>query len=173
MVKKSEILENAQKVNTIVFDKTGTLTYGKLKVSKIINYSKLELKELMQIAGSLESRSTHPIGKAFTDFLTENKIETLNVENFEDISGFGIVGTIGKDEIILGNSKILSKYQIKNTHQKDEKVLTENGNSIIYVVKNKEIIALIGVNDVIREYTKEIINSLKVLRNRNYYAYRR
>ncbi|MCI8396237.1 MAG: hypothetical protein HFJ52_00630 [Clostridia bacterium] len=48
LIKKSEILENAKKVDTIVFDKTGTLTYGKLKVSKIINYSELEERELMQ-----------------------------------------------------------------------------------------------------------------------------
>ena len=61
LVKKSEILENAQKVNTIVFDKTGTLTYGKLKVSKIINLSGIEEKELMQLVCSLESKSTHPI----------------------------------------------------------------------------------------------------------------
>ncbi len=173
LVKKSEVLENAQKVNTIVFDKTGTLTYGTLKVSKIINYSKLKTQELMQIVGSIEAKSTHPIGKAFTNYLTENKINTLNVENFEDVSGLGIIGKIEKDEIIVGNAKILSKYEIKNTHTKDEKVLTENGNSIVYVVKNKEIIALIGVNDVIREHTKDIINSLKLLRNRNNYAYRR
>ncbi len=123
--------------------------------------------------GSLEAKSTHPIGKAFLDYLKENKINTLNVENFEDISGLGIIGNIDKDEIIVGNAKILSKYEIKNTHLKDEKNLAENGNSIVYVVKNKEIIALIGVNDVIREHTKDIISSLKLLRNRNNYAYRR
>ena len=48
LVKKSEILENAQKVNTVVFDKTGTLTYGKLKISKIINYSNMNESELLQ-----------------------------------------------------------------------------------------------------------------------------
>ncbi len=173
LVKKSEVLENAQKVNTIVFDKTGTLTYGTLKVSKITNYSKLKTEELMQIVGSLEAKSTHPIGKAFTDYLKENKINTLSVENFEDVSGLGIVGNIEKEEIIVGNAKILSKYEIKNTHTKDEILLTENGNSIVYVVKNKEIIALIGVNDVIREHTKDIISSLNLLRYRNNYAYRR
>ena len=49
LIKKSEILENAQKVNTIVFDKTGTLTYGKLKISEVINYSDMEEKELLQL----------------------------------------------------------------------------------------------------------------------------
>lgn len=56
LIKKSEILENAKKVDTIVFDKTGTLTYGKLKISKIVNYSALEEKELMQIIRKLRSK---------------------------------------------------------------------------------------------------------------------
>ena len=73
----------------------------------------------------MEAKSTHPIGKAFADYLKENKINTLDVENFEDISGLGIIGTIEKNEIIVGNSKILSKYEIKNTHIKDEKILSE------------------------------------------------
>ena len=65
LVKKSEILENASKINTVVFDKTGTLTYGKLRISQIYNYSKLSDKELIRLAGSIEEKSTHPIGKAF------------------------------------------------------------------------------------------------------------
>ena len=63
LVKKSEILENASKINTIVFDKTGTLTYGKLKISKIYNYSSLKDNDILQLAGSIETKSTHPIGK--------------------------------------------------------------------------------------------------------------
>ena len=160
LIKKSEILENAQKVDTIVFDKTGTLTYGKLKISEIINYSSLEEKELMKLVGSIESKSTHPIGKAFSDYLEENKIELLQVEEFKNIAGLGIVGKVNNEEILLGNSKILDKYEIINKYSDDEKQLAEKGNSIIYVVKNREIIALIGVNDVVREEVKEVINTL-------------
>ena len=69
LVKKSEVLENARKINTIVFDKTGTLTYGKLRISEIRNYSKYEENKIMQLAGSIESKSTHPIGKAFQNYL--------------------------------------------------------------------------------------------------------
>lgn len=64
LVKKSEILENASKIDTIVFDKTGTLTYGKLKISKIYNYSNLSENDLISLAGSIEEKSTHPLGKA-------------------------------------------------------------------------------------------------------------
>ena len=160
LVKKSEILENAQKTDTIVFDKTGTLTYGKLKIAEIFNYSNMDNEKLLQIVGSIESKSTHPIGKAFTDYINQNKIQTLKVEEFENIAGYGIIGKIENEEYILGNAKILEKYEINNKYENDEKELSKNGNSIIYVVKNKVIIAIIGVNDIVREGTKEIINIL-------------
>lgn len=160
LVKKSEILENAEKTTTVVFDKTGTLTYGKLKIAQIVNYSKMEEKELMQIVGSLEKKSTHPIGKAFEDYLNENKIETLEVKDFKDVSGYGIIGKIAENMVILGNYKILEKYDITNSHKQDEEKLAKEGNSIIYVVLNNEISAIIGVNDIVRENSKEVISKL-------------
>lgn len=154
LVKKSEILENAEKINTIVFDKTGTLTYGKLKISRVINYSKLSDEELLQLVASVEAKSTHPIAKAFEEY---SKFE---VEQFENIAGFGIKCVVKEQKIILGNSKILNYYSIENMHLEDEKALSSEGNSIIYVVQNKEIVAIIGVNDIVRENTKEIIENL-------------
>ncbi len=164
LIKKSEILENATKVNTIVFDKTGTLTYGTLKIAEVVNYGDIEEKELLRLAGSIENKSTHPIAKAFKDYLEENKIEFLDVENFENIAGFGIIGKINGEEIILGNSKILDKYQIKNEHLEDEKRLAENGNSIVYVIKDKKIQGIIGVNDIVREEAKDVV---KILNSKN------
>ncbi len=157
LVKKSEILEIASKVNTVVFDKTGTLTYGRLKISKIYNYSNLSDKEIIQLIGSIEAKSTHPIGKAFTNYMETNSIESLQVDKFENIAGLGIIGEINDQNIIVGNSKIVSKYNVNNTHLEDENELAKAGNSIVYAIKNSEIIALIGVNDIIRENAKQLI----------------
>ncbi len=160
LVKKSEILENASKINTIVFDKTGTLTYGKLKISKIYNYSKIDEKTLLQLVGSIEEKSTHPIGKAFVDYMNENNISKLEAENIQNIAGYGLTGEIKQEKIILGNRKIVEKFNIQNNHLNDEKQLASEGNSIIYVIKNEEIIALIGVNDIIRENAKEVLQNI-------------
>ena len=160
LVKKSAILENAEKVNTIVFDKTGTLTYGKLKIAKILNYSNMSESELLQLVGSIENKSTHPISKAFTDYVEQNKLKIQNVTEFEDIAGYGIIGKIKTQKFILGNAKILEKYNIKNNHLDDAQELTKNGNSIIYVAKNQKIIALVGVSDVARRGVKKVINTL-------------
>ena len=141
LIKKSEILENVQKVNTIVFDKTGTLTYGKLKISKIFNYSNISDKELLQYACSIEKLSNHPISNAFSEYMKENNIAELKVTNFKNISGLGISGKINKSEVLLGNSKLID-------------------NSVIYIVKNNNILGLIGVNDIVRKDAKSVIEEL-------------
>ena len=161
LIKKSEILENAQKTNTIVFDKTGTLTYGKLKISEVINYSSMTDDVLLQIVGSIESEGTHPIGKAFVDYLEENKLEKLEVKEFGNVSGYGIIGKVNNQRFIIGNSKILESYHIENNYKKDEKELAIKGNSIVYVVQNEKVIALIGVNDIVRNEARDVINTLK------------
>lgn len=160
LIKKSEILETAQKVDTIVFDKTGTLTYGKLKIAEIKNYTDIKDEELLKIVGSIETKSKHPIGKTFTDYLEENKLKKLKVEEFENISGYGITAIINNKKYILGNSKILEKYNIENKYVEDESELSKNGNSIIYLATESKIIALIGVNDIVRENVKSIIEKL-------------
>ena len=160
LVKKSEILENAQKIDTIVFDKTGTLTYGILKISEIKNYSNMKDEELLQLVGSIEGKSTHPIGRAFTSYLEENKIKRLEVKEFGNVSGYGIIGMVNNQKMIIGNAKILKSYNIKNKYEKDELELSKKGNSIVYVVQNNNIIALIGVNDIIRKNVKEVIQKL-------------
>ena len=160
LVKKSEILENASKIDTVVFDKTGTLTYGELKIAKINNYSNLSNDEIMKISGSLEKKSAHPIGKAFKNYISEHKITVEEVSNFEDISGYGIVGKIENNNIILGNRKIVEKYNIVNNYISDEENLSKEGCSVVYVAINNEIKALIGVNDIIRDNAKEVIKKL-------------
>ncbi len=160
LVKKSEILENAQKVDTIVFDKTGTLTYGTLKISEIKNYSDLETNKLLQLIGSIESKSTHPIAKAFTKYLEENKIQKLEVKEFGNVSGYGIIGKVDNQKMIIGNAKILESYNIENKYEKDEQEIAKKGSSIVYVVQNNNIIALIGVNDIVRKNAKLVIEKL-------------
>ena len=160
LVKKSEVLENASKIDTIVFDKTGTLTYGKLKISKIYNYSNLEEKELIQLIGSIEAKSTHPIGKAFTDYIKEKNISELGVKNIENIAGYGLSGEIAQEKLTLGNRKLIEKLNIENNYINDETKLAEQGNSIVYVSKNNKIIALIGVNDIVRENAQEVIKNM-------------
>ena len=121
---------------------------------------------MLQLAGSIESKSTHPIAKAFTDYLDENKIKSLEVEEFENIAGLGISGKINQKKILLGNAKIIEKYNIENKYQDYEKKLADKGNSIIYIVENDKILGIVGVNDIVREESKDVIKQLSEMKKK-------
>ena len=157
LIKTSEILENANKIDTIVFDKTGTLTYGNLRISKVYCYTDILLEEVLKLVASLEHQSTHPIARAFADYFDSN----VKVTKFQNISGKGLYGMVHKKELYVGNSKLLKDLNLSNEHSEDEENLMKDGNSILYVIYDKKIIALIGVKDVVRENAKETIQHLK------------
>ena len=156
LVKNSETLENSYKVDAICFDKTGTLTYGNLKVNKINNYSDYKDSELKVIISSLESKSSHPIASAFKD----EKLKLKDVKNYKNIDGVGLEGKIENNKYYIGNSRLFEILSIKNEYLSDEEELTLEGNSILYVIENKKVIALVGVKDIIRVDAKNIINEL-------------
>ena len=161
LVKKSEIMENANKIDVIVFDKTGTLTYGNLRIAKIMNDSNYSNNTLIEIVSSLEDKSTHPIASAFKNYAKENNLKQLEVDEFKNITGIGLRGIINKKEYLVGNSKIFKKFKLDNKFLKEEKELSLNGNSIVYVVEDNNVIALIGVKDIIRNNASSVIKKLK------------
>lgn len=166
LVKKSEILENTNKIDVIVFDKTGTLTYGNLRISKIINNSTYSDNSLIEIVSSLENKSTHPIASAFNNYANENNLKKLDVKKFKNIAGIGLTGVINEKEYLIGNNKIFEKIKIDNKISKEEKELSLDGNSIVYVIENKKVIALIGVKDIIRDNANMVISKLKQINKR-------
>jgi len=97
IVAGAHILDSTRSVDTVVFDKTGTLTKGQPTVSEVValdNDSSL----LMSLAGSLESRSEHPVARAFTQFSDEHAVVT----NFVNHPGQGITGTVDGETIRVG-----------------------------------------------------------------------
>ena len=164
LVKNSETLEIASKIDTVVFDKTGTLTYGNLKIAKFINFSAgLNEKEIFRYVYSLEVLSTHPIKNAFSQRASEEKVEAFQVDDFKNINGMGIIGKIQNKTIICGNNKILSKFKVKNKQPNIEKEIGALG-SIVYVAVENELVGLYVVSDIIKNDARETV---KELQNKN------
>ena len=164
LVKMSETLENAHKIDTIIFDKTGTLTYGNLRISKINNYSKYSDNEIIRIVSGLEYKSSHPISNAFKTYCEENNLEPEKISSFTNISGVGLSGVYKNKKIYVGNNKLLSNLKIDNKYVKEEKSLSIDGNSIVYLIENDNVIALIGVKDIIRDDAKDTLLILKKMK---------
>ena len=168
LLKNSETLENAHKVKTICFDKTGTLTKGELNISKIYNYSNIEEKEILKKVASIENKSEHPIARAIVKKAQEEKIDLEDIKEFKAIPGFGVEGiTLNGDKYLIGNKKLMIENNIKmntNINNNDEHILVNQGNSILFVALNDNLIALIGVKDILKE---NVINVMQKLKNKN------
>ncbi len=161
LVKTSEALENAHKVKTICFDKTGTLTKGKLTISKIYNYSDFSEDEIIKIVASIENKSEHPIARAIVMASEEKNITLEETKEFKAIPGYGVFAKIENDEYYIGNCKLMQENQIEIINHKDEEELVKEGNSILFVAKNKEILSIIGVKDVLKDNIEQVIKELR------------
>lgn len=162
LVKTSEALENAHKVKTICFDKTGTLTNGNLSVSKIFNYSTLNEKEILENVASIENKSEHPIARAIVVYAKEQNIELNEVYDFKSIPGYGVSAKNGKGDVFyIGNGKLMEQNNIKIDRQEDEQTLMDDGNSILFVGMNGNLIALLGVKDTLKDNIKDVITKIK------------
>lgn len=161
LIKQSEALENSHKVKTICFDKTGILTKGVLSVSKMYNYTNLSDAELLKDIASIEKKSEHPIAMAIVNKAIEEKIELGDVKSFKAIPGFGLEASINDNKYLIGNRKLMEQNNITISSVQDEENLINEGNSILFVAKNEEIIALIGVKDILKDNVVEVIEKLK------------
>ena len=179
LIKNSESLENAHKVKTIVFDKTGTLTKGKLTLSKMYNYTKnivdnkkeenslnsLSDEDILKITAGIEAKSEHPIARGIVQEAKERKIELERVRKFENLAGLGVIAEYNGEKYFIGNKKLMEQNNIifdtNFSIDKDEEELQKEGNSLLFVAKDNKLIALLGVNDNVKENAKDVISKLK------------
>ena len=160
LIKKGDVLETASKINKVIFDKTGTLTYGNLKISRVIDFGKMPEKDMMSLVCSAEAKSSHPISKAFAEYAKDNTLTLSEPEQFENIDGMGIRTVIGGKSYYFGNAKLLAKYGIENDRLDDANALADEGNTLVYVADEVQILSIIGINDIIRDNVDRLIRTL-------------
>lgn len=160
LIKKGDVLETASKINKVIFDKTGTLTYGNLKISRVIDFGKMPEKDMMSLVCSAEAKSSHPISKAFAEYAKDNTLTLSEPEQFENIDGMGIRTVIDGKSYYFGNAKLLAKYGIENDRLDDANDIADEGNTLVYVADEVQILSIIGINDIIRDNVDRLIRTL-------------
>ncbi len=175
LIKDAESLEIAHKINTIVFDKTGTLTMGKPNITDIVSIwgksiSELnqsqEEREILQIAGSLEKNSEHPLAKAIVEKAESEKIDFFKSENFKAIAGKGVEGILiinnKATKVYLGNVALMEdlKYDISNMRIRMEE-LENQGKTIMILSVDGNIKGMIALADILKKETVKAIEVLK------------
>ena len=164
LIKSGEALETLGGLNTLVFDKTGTLTYGNLEVSDVISLSKdLTDLDLLKITASCEKLSEHPLAKAVVNNAKEAEIDIEEPEDFKMYPGKGVTCKNSYGQVYAGNSKFLSENSIDLNIDTQLNKLKNEGKASIIVALDGEVVGLIGLSDVIREDSKQMIDSLHEL----------
>ncbi len=159
LIKGSKYVEEMKNISTIVFDKTGTLTEGKLEVTDVIPLNNYSKNNILQIAGSLESRSKHPLAEAVIRYVEESNMDFKEVKDFESITGNGVKGKIdgkmfhiGKKSLFKGNAEFPEELISK---------LQNEGKTAVILGNDEHILAVIGLMDKIRDLSKSTIAGLK------------
>jgi Cu+-exporting ATPase len=162
LVKKAEALEILEKVRTIVVDKTGTLTEGKPRLQSVIanEESRITNEELLRFAAALEKSSEHPLAEAIIKSAEEKNIEPAKVEDFESVTGKGIVGVIDGKKILLGNSGLLKENGVDFLPDEKADELRAAGQTVMFVAVDGEFAGLVGVADTIKDSAREAVAEL-------------
>ena len=157
LLKNGTVLQEIQKVQTIVFDKTGTLTEGKPVVTDVIG----DEREVLSLAASLEDVSQHPLAQAIVYRASELGISLYPVENFQALHGKGVTGIINGKQVLLGNAKLLDDLAIPHDYQKRFELLEKEAKTVVFLSVDGQLKGLIALQDVPKENAREAIAKLK------------
>ena len=163
LFKSAESLENLHNTDVILLDKTGTITKGIPSVVEI-KLNEIEEREFISIAASLEKNSEHPLARAIVRYADEKNIKYTDAQNFTTLTGMGVFGNVNGKTYITGNLKLMEEEEIdtdKFINTADE--FANNGLTSIYFADDEKIIGVIGLQDTIKETSKDAITKLKKL----------
>ncbi len=167
LIKGGDALESAHKLNYVIFDKTGTITKGVPSVTDIVG---LPEKKFLELAGSIEKASEHPLAEAIVKEAKKKKIKLKKVKGFKAIPGHGVMAKIGNKQYYLGNVKLMGKQKIKISSSLDIKIasLEREGKTVMILAEGKKLIGLIAVADTIKESSLSAVKKLQRMKIRVY-----
>ena len=162
LIKSAEALERLAAVDTLVIDKTGTLTLGKPKLQAIIPAAGWAAEEVLRLAASLERGSEHPLAAALLSGAEDRGLDLSKAENFEAVSGKGVVGDVDGTSLALGNARLLADLGVAEDLLADQATRhRDQGETVVYLAVEGALAGLLSVADPIKETTPEALAALK------------
>lgn len=161
LIKNAEALEVMERIDTLVVDKTGTLTEGKPKLINVDAYEDYDEMTVLKLAASLERGSEHPLAEAIVKGANERNVEFTEVEDFESVTGKGVIGRVEGFQVAIGNIKLLQQLSINADSLKDHaEELRRDGQTAMFVAINDKAAGILSVADPIKSSTPEAIAAL-------------
>jgi P-type Cu+ transporter len=165
LIKKSESLERAGQITTVVLDKTGTITRGQPAVTQVL-LTELAAgeDEIIRLVASVEKGSEHPLGEAITAEANARGLALSEPLGFSAVAGHGVQAEVDGKIILVGNRRLMEAQAIAiDIVEKDIQELEEAGNTAILVAIDGRLAGVIGVADTIKEGSMEAIESLHAM----------
>src|SRR5699024_4325476 len=162
LFKDGEALETAQEIQTIVLDKTGTITKGQPEVRDIQTSANFTTEEMLYLAASVEKRSEHPLAQAILQAANEAQLPLGQPFEVHNVTGQGIQAKVDEKQVLLGNEKLMQSFDIEiEAVQAQVAQLSSQGNTVMYVASQGELIGLIAVSDPVKTSSPQAIQALQ------------
>ncbi|MDQ3937461.1 MAG: copper-translocating P-type ATPase, partial [Chloroflexota bacterium] len=161
LFKNAEAIEVLRTVDTLVVDKTGTLTLGKPVLVQVQPAPGWDEGQLLRLAGSLERGSEHPLAAAIVGGAEDRGVALTEADSFESITGKGVRGRVGMQEVALGNRAFMDDLGIAvGAQAAAADALRRDGHTVMFVAVSGRLAGLLAVADPIKESTPEAIRQL-------------
>ena len=162
LIKKSESLERAGDITTVVLDKTGTITRGQPAVTEVYLNGEFNSEDkLIRLAASAEKGSEHPLGEAITAEANARQLTVSEPLGFSAVAGHGVRAEIDGQQVLVGNRRLMRENGISTVELNDEIThLEDSANTAILVAADNQLLGVIGVADTVKEGSRESIAEL-------------
>ncbi|MGY3054728.1 heavy metal translocating P-type ATPase [Pedobacter sp. UYEF25] len=164
LIKNAESLERMDKMDVVVIDKTGTVTEGKPSVEKIISVDeKYSEEDILEKIIALNKNSEHPLAQATLRYGEEKNIKVNAVEDFEAVTGKGVIGKLTGEDLALGNTKLMEQVHAQIDEDLNKKVTAEQkqGKTVSYLSIGCKAVGFVVISDKIKASSKEAIQRLQ------------
>jgi Cu+-exporting ATPase len=162
LIKDAEAIEKSEKITHVLVDKTGTLTQGKPRVTAIMPASGWDKQQIIGLIACLEQASEHPLARAIIEYSKEQNIKIESVQNFESVTGEGVIADIKGKAVVAGKQKFIEHFNINIPENLKEQAidLQNQAQTVVWLAVQGKIAGILGISDPIKPTTPDAIHEL-------------
>lgn len=161
LIRNAEVLENLEKMDTLVLDKTGTLTEGKPALATLQTETGVTETELLQVAGAMAVASEHPLSQAILNGIRSRGLSITPASQFRSFPGEGISGFVNGRQAVLGNEKALRRFAISLPVTNSAEMLRHQRESVVFIARDGKLLGFLGIADRVKDASREAVRSLQ------------
>ena len=158
LIRDRAAFERARDLDTVVFDKTGTLTEGRFGVTDVLVFEGSDEATVLRQAAAVEQHSEHPIAASILREAEDRGLDRLDASDFEALTGEGVRAMVGSTEVRVLSPEAVAENVTLPEH--DAETLQGQGKTVVYVVRDDVALGALALADVIREESREAIQTL-------------